>query len=369
MLKIADFYNRGQYQDYFLSNSGKVLLLALERNDTRGSQDLYASFKKENGEWSAPKNLGSVVNTTGAEFSPFLASDDKTLYFASNGHQGYGESDIFFTKRLDETWNSWSKPQNLGEKVNSAAWDAYYSVSAAGDVAYFISAADAMGNSQDIFSISLPTEFKPDPVVLVQGKVYNAKTKEPIRAEIRFESLPGGKEEGVATAKPTDGSYKVILPQGKKYGLMAAARGFIAVNENLDFTTVIDYQEINRDLFLVPLEVGQVVKLNNLFFEQSKANLLDDSYPELNRLLNLLKENKTLRIELGGHTDNQGLAHLNMELSLERVETIKNYLVERGIEKNRIETIGHGGSRPVASNANPETRAQNRRVEIKILDL
>src|SRR5690606_1799811 len=159
----------------------------------------------------------------------------------------------------------------------------------------------------------------------------NEKTKEPISAEIIFETLPAGKDEGLATSDPEDGSYKIILTQGNNYGFMAKAKGFMAVNENLDLSTIDSYTEIERDLFLVPIEVGAIVKLNNIFFQQSKAVLLEDSYPEIERLSDFLKENPSVDIELGGHTDNQGLAKLNLQLSQDRVDMVKSFLVERGV--------------------------------------
>src|SRR5690606_2377808 len=202
------------------------------------------------------------------------------------------------------------------------------------DYAYFVSnsgsASEIKGNSKDIYRIALTPEFKPEPVVLVSGKVYDEKTKLPISADITFEVLPAGVEQGSAISNPADGSFKIVLPQGTKYGFMAKATGYMAVNENLDLSSVSSYQEIERDLYLVPIEVGSVIKMNNIFFQQSKAELLVESYPELNRLYDFLHENKGVEIELGGHTDNQGLAHLNVNLSRERVEMVKEFLVDKG---------------------------------------
>src|SRR5699024_4918390 len=152
-----------------------------------------------------------------------------------------------------------------------------------------------------------------------------------------FETLPSGEEQGRAASDPNDGSYKIVLPRGKNYGFMAKAKGYIAVNENLDLTDMESYQEIERDLYLVPIEVGSVIKLNNIFFERSKAVLLEESYPELRRLLEFMQENPTVVIELGGHTDNQGIARLNFALSEDRVEMVRDYLVGQGVSKKRIE--------------------------------
>lgn len=370
-IEIREHVNKSNYADYFLANNGKVLLMAIQTNHSYGDQDLYVSFIQQDKTWSPPLNLGKSINTSRAEFSPFLAADNKTLYFASEGHKGFGGSDIFYTKRLDETWQNWSAPKNLGSAINTAKWDAYYAIDAAGKYAYFVSnsgsTADIKNESKDIYRIALSAEFKPEPVVLVSGKVYNERTKEPISADIVFETLPSGKNEGVANSNPEDGSYKIVLTQGNNYGFMAKAKGFMAVNENLDLSTINEYTEIERDLYLVPIEVGAVVKLNNIFFQQSKAVLLEDSHPEIERLSAFLYENPTVEIELGGHTDNQGLAKLNLQLSKDRVEMVKSFLVERGIPAKRIETRAFGGTKPIASNHSPETRALNRRVEIKIL--
>lgn len=370
-LNIEGHTNKNPYADYFLANNGNVLLMAIETNQSYGDQDLYVSFRQKNNEWTIPMNLGDIINTAKAEFSPFLAADDKTLYFASEGHPGYGGSDIFYTKRLDESWQKWTTPKNLGKSINTSSWDAYYTIDAAGRYAYFVSnsssESDLKNNSKDIYRIALTAEFKPDPVVLISGKVFNEKTKEPISADVIFETLPSGEEKGRATSSPTDGSYKIVLPRGSNYGFMASATGFVAINENMDLTAIDSYEEIERDLYLVPIEVGAVIKLNNIFFERSKANLLEASFPELRRLLTFMQENPNVNIELGGHTDNQGLAHLNLQLSHERVEKVRDYLVDNGVEKKRLTLKAYGGTKPVASNATEETRALNRRVEATIL--
>lgn len=372
---IDDYHNLSEYQDYFVSNSGKVLISAVQRRDSRGDQDLYVSFRTGEDSWSKPVNMGRVINTPKVEFAPFLASDNKTLYFASNGHRGFGESDIFYTRRLDDTWTNWSPPENIGRAINSIGWDGYYTISAKGDYAYFISTAGALSKvnfnptDEDIFRISLSREAKPDPVVLVKGKVINAKTKQPINADIFYESFSDKNDNGVATSDPVNGDYKIVLPAGMKYGFRAEAKGFIAISQNEDFSNVNNYQEITRDLELAPIQVGETVQLNNIFFVQSKAEILPDSEPELDRLLKLLLDNPALVIELGGHTDNQGNSSANLQLSEERALAIVNYLIKHGIDKKRLEFKGYGGTRPIASNASAESRQKNRRVEIKILKL
>jgi outer membrane protein OmpA-like peptidoglycan-associated protein len=373
--EIEDYHNLSEYQDYFVSNSGNVLISAVQRKDSRGDQDLYVSFRTGDDSWSKPKNMGSAINTPKVEFAPFLAADNKTLYFASNGHRGFGESDIFYSRRLDDTWTSWAVPENIGKSINSIGWDGYYTISAKGDYAYFISTAGALNKvdfnptDEDIFRISLSKEAKPDPVVLVRGKVINSKTRQPIEADIFYERLPENDDKGIATSDPVNGDYKIVLPAGKKYGFRAEAKGYIAVSQNEDFSAVTEYKEITRDLELTPIKVGEIVQLNNLFFVQSKAEILPESEPELERLLKLMNDNPTMAVELGGHTDNQGNSAANLQLSEERALSIVKYLIENGVDKKRLEFKGYGGTKPIASNANADSRQKNRRVEIKILKL
>lgn len=370
---IEDYYNLSEYQDYFQSNSGKVLISAVQRKDSKGDQDLYVSFRTGEDSWSKPKNLGSAINTRKVEFAPFLASDNKTLYFASNGHRGFGESDIFYSKRMDDTWTNWSVPTNIGKAINSISWDGYYTISAKGDFAYFISTAGAMNKvdfnptDEDIYRISLAKDAKPDPVVLIKGRVINSKTKMPIEADIFYESLPLKDEDGLAISDPINGNYTIVLPVGKKYGFRAEAKGYIAISQHEDFTTVTEYKEIIRDLVLTPLAVGETVQLSNIFFVQGKAEMLPESIPEMERLLLLLKDNPSLEIELGGHTDNRGSSSANLRLSETRASTIMDYLIKNDIDQRRLKAKGYGGTKPIASNASAETRKKNRRVEIKIL--
>ncbi len=366
-----------EHLDGFLATSGKALLMAVQRPEGKGGQDIFVSFPKPVpvGEqpdpkrpiqWGKPINLGPNINTPGDDFAPFLASDDKTLYFASDGHGGYGKSDIFYSKRLDSTWTHWSVPRNLGPVVNSPDFDAYYTLSAAGDNAYLVSARNGTDGSKDIFRIALAPTFKPEVVTLVQGKVLDAVTKKPIRAIIHYENLVTGEEIGVAESSPIDGSYTIVLPAGVQYGYRAEATDYIAENANLDATAADKYSEKQQDLFMVPFKVGQKVKLNNIFFPQSRYYLQPSSFPELLRLVRILRDYPTVEILIGGHTDNQGDPALNVKLSEDRVNEVKKYLVSKGIDPKRLTTKGFGGSEPIANNEQEETRRFNRRVEFTI---
>ncbi|WP_051719024.1 OmpA family protein [Hymenobacter sp. IS2118] len=378
-VKIDDYYNKDpEHIDACLATSGRALLMALERNDGIGGQDIYVSFPKpdklpgamadpkKQAEWTKPLNLGRNVNTDKADFAPFLAADEKTLYFASEGRGGYGKSDIFYCKRLDDTWTNWSPPRNLGPVVNSPDFDAYYTVSAAGQDAYLVSSRNGTDGSKDIFRISLAPAFQPEVVTLVTGRVLDVNTNKPIRAIIHYENLLTGEEIGVTETDPKDGSYTIVLPSGVQYGYRAEAVGYIAENANLDVTAKEKYSEQKEDLFLVPFNVGQTVKLNNIFFQQSKYYLNTNSYPELARLIRIMKDYPSVEIKISGHTDNQGDPALNLKLSQDRVNEVKKYLSSHGVNGGRITTEGFGGSKPIASNDQEETRSKNRRVEFTI---
>ena len=362
---IENFYNDNEYSEICMSANQKVLLYTIERDDTYGERDLYVSFLKSDGTWSEPKNLGIDVNTFADEGAPYLAPDDKTLYFSSSGWPGYGNKDIFISRRLDDTWTKWSKPQNMGPTINSKHWDSYYTTSASGD--YAIVSSSHAETHADLYTVHLPASAKPDAVIIVHGKVLNANTSTPIEAQISYENLATGGEAGMARSNPTTGEYKIVLNYGATYGLHAKAKGYISVNENMELAHTGTYQEIEKNLLLAPIIVGQTIKLNNVFFVQSKPGLKQESLPELDRLAAIMQENPTMVIELGGHTDNQGDKKLNQELSEQRVVAVINYLRQKGVARNRMTGKGYGETKPIKPNDTEVNRQQNRRVEFKIL--
>jgi outer membrane protein OmpA-like peptidoglycan-associated protein len=393
---------------------GKAILLAFSRKKNSEDDDIYVSFL-ENGKWTRPIDLGDGINSKYSETTPFLSADGKTLYFSSDRPGGQGSQDIYMTRRLDETWQNWRKPQNLGPPVNTDEYDAYYSISAKGDYAYFMSAKGSLGK-KDIFRLAVEspesagkesagtesggtesggkivnappvdaaigesrfgpsstrsvTSQESDPVVLLSGTVLNQKTgKVPDDASITYEDLATGKTLGQAKPDPNTGKYKLVLPYGKNYGITANAKGLIPTSINLDLSTVRGrYIELDdRDLSMVPLVKGNTATVNNLFFDLGKATLKPESEPELKRILQVMKDNKSLVIEISGHTDNTGSDEINNKLSLERANAVKDNLLKGGIDTARIRTKGYGKSKPKADNATEEGRQINRRVEIEIL--
>ena len=366
--EIINEINLAKKSNYFLANNREVLIMSIQSEPSYGSRDLYVSFLMDDGRWSEPLNMGDTINSALEETSPFLAADDKTLYFSSNGFTGYGKHDIFVSRRLDDSWTSWSVPENLGPQINSPDDDTFFNLPPTGDYGYF--SRNVSDNNADIFRFELPKEHQPDAVVTVRGVVYNTKTRNPIAAKIIYESLPDGEKLGNVQSDPVTGEYQIILPTGKMYGYLAEAEGFVAINANIDLKDTKVYGELNKDLFLVPIEKGAVVRLNNIFFDFDRYNLKEESYPELNRIIKLMQENDDIKISIQGHTDNIGDENYNLRLSKNRAQSVVNYLIKEGVEPDRLEAIGLGEERPIASNDQEiDGRELNRRVEFKILEL
>lgn len=357
---IDGFENLNKYVAYCVSPDNKTLLLSIENKESYGEKDLFVSFKKEDGTWSHPKNLGLQINTILDETKPFLATDGKTLYFSSSGHPTYGYYDVFVSKRLDDSWTNWSEPLNLGPTINTGGSELGYHINAKGDKAYISSGGD-------IYVIDNPV--KPEAVTIVKGKVYNQKTNEPISANIKYSDLMNNKELGIAISNPTTGEYKIALPKGKVYSFLAEKEKFYSVTENIDLTNLSEYQEVNKDLYLSPVEVGQTVRLNNIFFVFGKADLKEESKFELDRLYSVLHSSPSLKIVIQGHTDNIGSPEFNQKLSEDRAKAVFDYLLSKGITEKQISYKGFGQDKPVKENNTEQGRAFNRRVEFAVLEM
>jgi outer membrane protein OmpA-like peptidoglycan-associated protein len=407
---IDDYYNDNKYVNVCFAPSKTVMILAIERKNSEGDQDLYYSKIKSDGTWTAPKTMGSVLNTLAADFSPFLAADNRTLYFASQGHPGYGNADVFVSKRIGSGWENWTVPQNLGPEINTNKWDAYFTVPASGKYAYLVSTKNSLG-STDVFRIKLKEDelteitepsreemivknneeeeiekevivvksdenLRPedditfvDPVVIVFGRVLDAESKKPLEASLIYETLLGDANNGVATSNPATGEYKIILPYGNHYGFTAKAKNHISVSDNVDIEGEGKFIEIEKNFYLTPLEVGKPVRVNNVFFDRSKHTLLEKSYPELDRLVKFMQDNKSIEIRIEGHTDGIGNPVELMKLSWDRVAAVKQYLYNKGITEKRIDGKGYGRSKPIAPNNTEDNRKKNRRVEFVITKL
>ena len=366
--KITNHYNDHEHTELAVSPHGNVLILSVQRRDTEGQKDLYVSFIQPDDTWSEPVKMGNVINTAAYEGSPFLSLDNKTLYFTSLGHSGYGEGDLFVTKRLDDTWLNWSKPQNLGASVNTPQWDGYFNIPASGDFAYFSSSENSIGK-EDIFRIRLTPEMKPEPVAVVTGTIFEAIGNKPVKSDVVAELKRNNEIFSKVTFEPETGEYRLILPLKEIYKITASQEGYFPVTDEIDLTEETNFKNIRKNLYLQPIKAGQQIRLSNTMFAQSSADVVPSSFSELDRIVAVLKTYPSMEILLEGHTDNQGDTQKNVKLSEDRVLQVKNYLTSKGITSQRIQTKAWGPAKPIANNLTEQNRQKNRRVEFTILKI
>jgi len=284
---VVKYYNsKSSFISGSISSDQNFIVLSIESFGTYGVEDLYFTEKINDTLWAPLKNLGSSINTSYQEISPFLLDDNKTIVFSSNGYDGYGSFDMFSSSRLDETWKNWSEPINLGSKINSEGLEDSFNFNKKLNTIVFSSSKNSIGNS-DI-------------------KIFSLNKK---------------------------------------------------INDSSEFKDEINTQINNID-------DGQRLVLNKVLFHQSSDKLLDESYVQLEMIFNILINNKNLSVFLEGHTDNIGDPNKNLELSNKRVNQVMKYLIDKGIDKNRIEGKGYGSDRPLVKTNSSESRKINRRVEI-----
>lgn len=362
-------YDRGRQSGATMAHDGKTLLFYMTKESGGYNNDIFVSFLRGDGSWTEPKSLGKKINLPKFnEMTPYLASDGVTLYFSSDRPGGLGDNDIWMTSREDSTWQKWSDPVNLGAPINTENWDAFFTLDAGGEYAYLTNEENTLGES-DIVRIKLLERERPKPVVIVSGNVYNSKTRRPLSANLIYETLPDGKVAGNGVSSAMDGSFKIVLPYDKNYSIRASADKFFAISENFNLDSLIKagHKIIHKDLYLAPIEIGQVVRLNNVFFDFDKWDLRPESFVELDRVVKLLRENPSIEIEMSAHTDSHGSDEYNFKLSDNRARSVMEYIIAKGIGTHRIVSKGYGETKPEVPNDTDENRQLNRRVEFTIL--
>lgn len=363
-IRIRELNLHGEITDYSFGPDQRTLIMALDRDSSIGGNDLYISFLDEaKSEWTRPLWLGDIVNSVESEMTPYLASDNKTLYFSSDRPGGYGELDVYRSVRIGDSWTSWTKPENIGAEINRRGRTSYFTIDAKGEYAYFVWRKD-IKSQIDIYRLRLPPSFSR--AVRIAGKVTD-ENGQPIEATIRYERLSDSKQLGLARTDPSNGEYQIVVPFNETYGLRAERDGYIPVSENISIDSADKRDVITMDLMLVKIRENVAIRLNNIFFATNKSELLVESASELDRLHTLLTNQPNYRIAIDGHTDSTGTASRNKALSLARANAVKEYLTSHGVSKERIETNGFADEKPLQSNSTEEGRSRNRRVEFRIL--
>jgi OmpA-OmpF porin, OOP family len=351
-----------------LSADGRTLYFSSERKGGFGREDIWITRMDTNDVWTSPINAGPQINTSDSEFTPFIHPNGSTLYFASKGWDGMGGSDLFMSEKIND--KEWSLPKNLGYPINTFSDELGLCISSDFSTGYYSQDQSfALGKySSSIFSFQVPESLKgTQKCVYLKGKVLNDVTNEPLKANIELINLQTGQTEQNIYSDETTGTYLLVVPSNKNYGLFVSAFGFLYQSLNFNTETEAFSSQESFDVRLKPIKKNMEVALRNLFFETNKYELDTFSTTELVKLVNLIKVN-SLKVEISGHTDNIGTPIDNQILSQKRANTVCNYLISKGIKNEMLIFKGYGETKPIGDNLTEEGRGLNRRIEIKILN-
>jgi outer membrane protein OmpA-like peptidoglycan-associated protein len=348
-----------------LTSDGKTLYFVSNRPGGYGGSDIYKSTFGEMG-WTTPLNLGSEINTIEDEQFPFIHPDGITLYFTSSGHPGMGKSDIFYSRLTGI--NKWSKPVNIGYPINTAGEEWNMIVNRTGEKAYYSSNGliDGFGG-MDIYSFDLYDGAKPKSVSYLKGTVYDAKTKVKLAARIQLLDPVSGQIILATNSNSMSGGFIATLQSGVDYVLNVSCKGYLFHSESFFLKETTSDEPFLMDIGLNLIATGEKIISRNIFFDVNKFDLKPESIAELSKLVEFLKYNAELFIEIGGHTDNSGDIADNQKLSENRARSVFDYLVAKGIDKTRMTYKGYGESEPVTENVSESGKAKNRRTEFKII--
>ena len=347
-----------------LSPDKKDLYFSSNRPGGFGGSDLYVSHQLANGKWSMPENLGSNINTNADESCPFIHADNQTLYFTSNGWPGYGGTDLFMSKKTINY--SWSTPKNLGYPVNTIDNEGSLMIAADAQTAYYASdRADSKGGL-DLYTFTVRKDIQPTQTFWITGYVYDSITKKGLPSGVE---IINPKTKKIVSYLQTDtlGKYLIILPIGEDYMFVIKKKGYLYYADAYNLSTASIHAMYEKNIALQPIQLHSSMVLKHIYFKTNLYTLEDVSKIELDKLVDILQENTSIRIQIDGHTDNIGSEKTNMLLSTNRARAVVNYLVEQGIHKNRLLFKGYGSTKPVVPNDTEAHRAINRRTEFRVV--
>lgn len=348
-----------------VSSDGKTLYFVSDRPGGFGGYDIYVTHKV-NGKWMPAENLGAPINTAGNEKSPFIHTDNRTLYYSSDGLMGMGGYDIFVARKNGE--DQWKDPVNIGYPINSKDDDVGFFVSVDGEFGYFASNKLDGNGGWDIYSFELYEEARPEEILVIKGKVKDTSGDQLKEVKVELKNI-GTRDITNIEVDSLTGHYSYVETIKDDYLLTIKRKGF--VNE-LKYISK-DHYEISQTIDLEmeprPIELGHSYRLNDVYFEFNSHVLTNESIFVVEEYVGFLKENPGLKIDIQGHTDNIGGEEDNLFLSERRAATVYDYLISSGIPEQRISYRGFGESRPIADNSTEEGRALNRRTEFMIMDI
>lgn len=347
-----------------LSPDKKDLYFSSNRPDGYGGLDIWVSHRQSNGTWGEPVNLGPEINTGNDESCPFIHADNSTLYFNSNGHPGYGMTDLFLTRRLtDSTWN---RPDNLGYPINTIDDEGSLVVAADGQTTYYASDKGEGKGGLDLYTFNLRPDIRALRTTWVKGRVFDSKTGQGLPSTVELTEI-NTRRIFSRLQTDEDGNYLVTLPEGKEFAFNVNRKGYLFYSDHFEIESLPADSFLTANIPLQPIEAGAAIVLKNIFFESKKAELSATSMNELDKVVQLMNDNPRLKIMIGGHTDNVGKKEDNLALSLNRATAVTQYLVSKGVSTARMQPKGYGDSKPIAPNNTDQGKSLNRRTELNVL--
>ncbi len=346
---------------------GNTLYFASNRGNKRGNLDIWKSKRTENGTWGKPERLSDSINTKKAEQSPFIHSDNQTLYFASKGHKGMGNFDLFYSRR-DTATGKFQKPKNLGYPINKKGKEIGLFVSSDGKTAFFASEKEGGFGGLDIYQFTLPEHARAKEVTYVKGKIEDGLTNRNLNAQVKLKDLKSGDVVVETESSKGKGEFLVPLHSDKDYGLNITKKNYIFYSEHLPIKSYDSAKPFHFEVKLDRIKEGKKAILNNIFFEFDSHKLKKTSKSDLQELIKFMQTNPGVVVQIQGHTDNKGSDQYNQKLSQKRAKSVYEHLINKGgIPDERLDYKGFGEKEPIATNETEEGRAKNRRTEFKII--
>ena len=346
-----------------LSPDKRALYFSSNRSGGYGGSDLYVSYLQTNGKWAAAVNMGPTINTKGDDQAPFIHADNQTLYYTSDGLQGYGGSDLFIVRKNGK--GEWGLPENLGYPINTIENEGSLAVSADGLTAYYASDRSDSRGELDLYKFEMRPDIRPIRTLYVKGKITDKKTNKKLPSTVELISNATG-ESLMKIQTDETGEYFITLPIGKDYTFSVNRKGYLYYNELYELSNKQADSVYRKDIQLQPIELNATLTFRNIQFATNTYQLPFDAAIELKKLLQVLIENPSLQIEISGHTDNIGKQIDNNKLSENRAKAIVDWLVLKGIDVKRMRFKGYGDSKPISDNKTEIGRALNRRTTVTI---
>lgn len=346
-----------------ITPDGQAIYFCSNKPGGYGGIDIYVSFKDKEGIWGEAINLGPNINTKGDEQTPFIHADNHSLYFSSNGWPGFGNADLFVVrKKID---GSWTKPMNLGYPINSFDNEGSVAISSNGHEGFIASDRPDSRGGLDIYKIKLSDNTKANKTYYLNGHIVETTTRKALPGIVKLADLTDSTQY-MQINVDNAGDFVLALPYFDTLALQVSS----PQHEYATFLMTADSIKLLNgktvEFALSPLQKIFTKNFKNVFFNINAAQLQTRSYNELNALVAYLKSTPSATILIEGHTDNTGSENFNKQLSEKRAAAIGDYLIQKGIDNNKIYTIGHGASKPIGDNNSEAGRAQNRRTSFTI---